>query len=195
MTLCTEANVEAAIQRTIPDGEADDLIDLVSGYLEGYLGREFEEVELTATLTGKGASYLILPHWPLSAVGSVTENDTTLVIDDDYTVYLPTGSLYRRSTGYLSFWSTTTDGIVVEYTPRIPGDLRAVAARIVGRIWVAGQSAKAIIDSIPELYGLTQMSVGAWSATVDKDQLDPATLFDLGEIDRMILDGYADRLP
>lgn len=197
MTLCTEANVEAIVQEDIPDGAIDDLITLVSGYLEGYIGRTFDDGNpITHNATaGAGDAVIFLPHWPLTAVTSVTEDGDTLTAGDDYRVSLTAGIITRLSTsGLLKAWDSDPYNIEVVYTPAIPGDLRALAARIVARIWRAGDTSQNIVANHPEMEGLTQLTVGQWSATVDRDAIDPAGAFDLNDIDMFILDGYLDRL-
>lgn len=197
MTLCTEANVEAIVQEDIPDGDIDDLITLVSGYLEGYIGRTFDDGNtITHNATaGPAASAIFLPHWPLTSVTTVTEDGTILTAGDDYRVNLTAGIITRlASTGLLQLWDPDPYNVEVVYTPAIPGDLRALAARIVARIWRAGDTSQNIVANHPEMEGLTQLTVGQWSATIDRDAIDPAGAFDLNDIDMFILDGYLDRL-
>lgn len=198
MPLCTEANVETVLRLDITDGEADDLIDLVSGYLEGYLGRTFDEdTPINATLTVEDTTTheLLTKHWPLLSVDAVTEDGTVLTEGTEYTADLDTGILYRLVSGDRAFWTRGHKIVAVTYTPATPGDLRALTARIVARIWRAGETRDTLVTDHPELEGLTQLTVGQWSATVSREQIDPAGLFDLNEIDLHILDGYFDRIP
>lgn len=198
MPLCTEANVETVLRSAITSGEADDLIDLVSGYLEGYLGRTFDEnttINTNLTVEDTTTHELLTKHWPLLSVDAVTEDGTVLTEETDYTADIDTGVLYRLVSGERAFWKRGHKIVSVTYTPATPGDIRALTARIVARIWRAGETRETLVADHPELEGLTQLTVGQWSATVSREQIDPAGLFDLNEIDLHILDGYFDRIP
>ena len=189
--LCTSADVATVLGRD--PGVVDDLIDIVTGILEGGagVGRPISDTTpLTLTVTGAGRRVLELPDWPLTAVADVVDDGVTLVDGTDYLVDLTTGTLTRL----IGRWSVVDAGVTLTATRAVPSDLRSLCARIVARIWRAQQADIDIVTDSPELVGLTQLTVGQWSATVGTG-VDPAAAFDLTALDVAILEAWRDRRP
>ncbi len=189
--LCTTAQV-ATVHGSDP-GDVDDLIEAVSALLEDRIGRSFDPTApVTATVTVGRLRTANLPDWPLSAVTAVTENGTALALGVDYAPNLVTGQLTRISSpGVVGFWSPDLDAVTATYTREIPPGLAWLCARIVSRI----RRGQILTTDNPDLAGLTQMTVGQWSATVRAAGIDPADLFELTETDRDLLDAWSDRRP
>ena len=189
--LCTAAQV-ATVHGADP-GDVDDLIAAVSALLEDRIGRTFDTTTpVTSTITVGRLRTANLPHWPLSEITTVTEDGTALTDGVDYTPNLATGQLVRLSSpGAAGVWSYTVDGVVATYELAVPAALAWLCARIVSRI----RRGQILTADNPDLAGLTQMTVGQWSATVRAAGIDPADLFELTETDRDLLDAWADRRP
>jgi hypothetical protein len=163
MALCTTADVEALIQTDITDDSDPMLVNLIgqaTEAIESELGREAEAGSFTEVLTlPAGARDIFLPHWPLASVDSVDEDGITLVLDTDYRVDLKTGVIRRLGNRY---WSAGEDIVSVTYTTvTVPG-LRTLCAALVVRAYKSGH---AYANTADEMAGLTQLTVGQWSAT------------------------------
>lgn len=197
MPLCEQIDVATVLG--VDPGDVDDLIDLVTGILEGGagVGRPISDVTPTAvSVDGNGRVRLELGDWPLAAVTDVVDDGTALVAGTDYLVDLVTGTLIRLvDTSSTGRWSTVPGGVTATITRTIPIDLRALCARIVARIWRAQQNHADLTAEVPELAGLTQLTVGQWSATVERAAVDPAALLSLTDLDLVILDAWRDRRP
>lgn len=195
--LCTQADV-ATVLGTDP-GTVDDLIDLVTGLLEGGagVGRPISDTTPTVvTVDGSGRHRLELGDWPLAAVTDVTDDGEALVAGVDYLADLTTGTLTRLVDATTpGRWSTVPAGVTATITRAIPLDLRALCARVVARMWRAQQAQAELTSDVPELAGLTQLTVGQWSATVERAAVDPAALLSLTDLDLLIIDAWRDRRP
>lgn len=195
--LCTQADVTTVLGAD--PGDVDDLIELVTGLLEGGagVGRPISDTTPTpVTVDGSGRHRLELADWPLAAVTDVVDDGTALDAGVDYLADLTTGTLTRLvDSTTLGRWSSKPAGVTATITRTIPADLRALAARVVARIWRAQQAQAELTADVPELAGLTQLTVGQWSATVERAAVDPAALLSLTDLDLVILDAWRDRRP
>jgi len=91
---------------------------------------------------GPGRSILLLPHLPIVAVSSITENEITLTEDTDFLVYTEAGYLQRISCE----WAEGNQNIVVSYSAgywvqndpsvegciEIPDDIQLACSKQVG---------------------------------------------------------------
>lgn len=93
-----------------PDEEsrAQLLLDLAVGAVEGEAGQPLESGEVTSTVDGTGTGVLVLPRWPVTAVATVTVDDTAV---DGFT-FSTDGRL--RRTG--DIWTSGHANIEVAYT-------------------------------------------------------------------------------
>lgn len=152
MALCTQADVEKKLQWDItaePDPVVASLIADAQALIEGEMGRELESAARQETFDG-GRWSLFLTHWPVSAVASVTEDGTVLVLNDDYRWYT-TGKVIRVSgTSQISWRSWAAQSVVIDYTGGyLPGTkelehLGSICAEVVARAFRKGASNAAI---------------------------------------------------
>lgn len=74
---------------------ADELLVEATGEIDHAAGQSFDEViGDTVTLDGPGWYLLVLPAWPVTDITDVTEDGTTLTVDDDYQ-WSATGMVWR----------------------------------------------------------------------------------------------------
>lgn len=118
MALCTQLDVEQKLQWDItaePDTTVAALIADAQALIEAETGRTLESDTRAETFDG-GRVALFLKHWPVTAIGQVDEDGTTLTADDDYKFY-ENGKLIRVSGGYRIAWKTLkSQAIDVTYT-------------------------------------------------------------------------------
>lgn len=94
------------------DSIIEQLINAASDAIESYCNRKFKSQEHTETYDGNGSEYLVLRHYPISAVSAVSENGSDLSADDeDYEILTDEGILYREVG-----WSEDARNIDVTYT-------------------------------------------------------------------------------
>lgn len=115
MALTTQAEVEKRLQWDItaePDAVVTSLIAAATGLIEGEIGREVESDDYTESYDAD-MNPILLDHWPVTAVATVTEDGTATT---DY-VFYDDGRLFRTSNGYVSRWRTRKlKSISVTYT-------------------------------------------------------------------------------
>ena len=119
MTLCTQLDVEQKLQWDItaePDATVTALIADAQALIESHVGRTLESAEREETFDGARVA-IFLRNWPVTAITSVSEDSTVLVVDDDYKFY-ENGKVIRvSSSGYQIVWRTfKPQSITVEYT-------------------------------------------------------------------------------
>lgn len=118
MALCNQLNVEQRLQWDItaePDAVVTSLIAAAQALIEFEAGRPLESDNHTQVFDG-GHRILFLANWPVTAVGSVTEDGTALVAGDDFMFY-PDGQLLRVSSSHAIRWFTRKlQSIEVSYT-------------------------------------------------------------------------------
>ncbi len=112
---------------------ADLLLDLASGRIDTALGQPVSQVvNDTVTLDGTGTPVLVLPFFPVTAVGAVIADGVTLVFGDDF-AWNDAGILTRVG----GCWPARPRSVQVTFTHGyavIPRSVRGVNARI-ARIW------------------------------------------------------------
>lgn len=119
MALCTQADVEHKLQWDItaePDATVTELIADAQAHMEAEVGRPLESASYTGETFDGGRVALLLKNWPVTAVDDVTEDGTSLTVDDDY-VWKENGRVLRVTTaGYRTFWrSYKPQSITVDY--------------------------------------------------------------------------------
>ena len=128
-------------------------------------------------IDGSGSKYLYLPHWPVTVLTSVTEDDSLLVENTDF-YHLDPGDL-DKNRGVLERadglnWTATQRGVLATYTagylippnvsPTIPGDLKLAALLQSAELW------KRIKD---KSWGKTSESAGGQTTTFSEKELLP----------------------
>jgi hypothetical protein len=93
-------------------------------------------------IDGSGRLFLYLPHWPVTVLTSIYEDDVLLILDTDFYADLDNGVLERA--GGLK-WTKTQRGITATYTagyltqpnatPTIPVDLKLACAMQAIDLW------------------------------------------------------------
>lgn len=121
--LATQQDVENRLQITFdddPDPVIADLIASAQAHVETYVGRRLESAEYTERYEGI-APGVLLDHWPVTEVDSVSVDGTPLVVADEVSWY-SWGRLYRIGTdgiadGYPRTWgSLLPQPVEVVYT-------------------------------------------------------------------------------
>ncbi len=116
-----------------------------------------ETVQETIELP-KWQNKITLARRPVVTVTSVTENDVTLVEDDDYRLDASSGLLERRSDGFASKWFPCCD-IVITYSAgwqTVPYDLRELACKLATMISAeTGRDSSIGSESVPGVYEAT----------------------------------------
>ena len=145
MPLCTQTDVEQRLQIdfTSPtDPVAASLIAAATGHINRIAGFTLEETVYTnVDFDPPRGSGLLLPERPLTAIASVTEDGTALIVDTDY-VFYDWGAILRVSSGYPRTWATTkAKSIRITYTAgwaSVPDDLVDVCSRAAARAFQSG---------------------------------------------------------
>lgn len=142
---CTIADLEAFLQVTIgtPNVPATAAITAASAAIQNYCRQRIEQVANDAlTLTVEPyRSVIHLPETPVTAVASVVEDGTTLVVGTGYR-WTSAGLLVRQAGAWNSGWQE----VVVTYThgyATIPDDIKAVCVRAASRAYQSGLRASA----------------------------------------------------
>jgi hypothetical protein len=158
VTIATQADVEALLQRPLSVTEAGYVGDLLTRAdaliyreLPGY--RFTGSTASTATIPGSDIFEVWLPGRPVTAVDSVTLDGQALVYGEDYD-WAEFGDVARTSG--TKIWARTSDIDVVWHygLDAPPPDVVAVAADMVK-------------SAISNPTGIRQESVGSWSATYE----------------------------
>ncbi|MEU9972344.1 hypothetical protein [Streptomyces sp. NPDC051014] len=120
--------------------QAEFFIDLAGACIEEATGQPLEQSTDTVLLDGTGASKLVLPRWPVTAVSAVTilnddadDEPLTEGADHDYT-WSAAGNLTRRN----GCWPEGDRNISAEVTAgftTIPPSLTRVALRLCVAPW------------------------------------------------------------
>ncbi len=165
--LATVAQVEAVLGRSLTAEEttrAEELIVMVQASIEGRLGRAAEGDTFTDRVytVGVHRSRLLLDHFPVASVASVSEDGEGLTTTEHWAVDLRAGIITRIIGGMNSFWDPRLGAVVVTYTSETIAELSVLCAQVVARALnasIAGASVPAAMA------GLRQLTVGRWSAT------------------------------
>jgi hypothetical protein len=157
LALCTQLDVEQKLQWDItaePDATVTALIADAQALIEATVGRTLEDATRSETFDG-GRVALVLKFWPVTAIDTVTEDGTVLVVDDDYKL-VRDRVLIRVSGGYQTYWRTwKAQAITVDYDGGyLAGhdemhdmaleDLGSLCAEVVARAFRKGAASAAI---------------------------------------------------
>jgi len=127
---------------TTYDDFLTEQLNIVSSAIENYCGRKFNETSYVQTFYGDDylteyRSYgLLLYHFPLTAIVSVSDSGTVLDASV-YRIHDPSGMMYRIDSGYKRHWFTdyTADNtIVVTYSAGyaiVPYEIQSVVKSLV----------------------------------------------------------------
>lgn len=120
---------------TIDTARANQLLDRASKAVRSAAGVTIDEATETITVDGTGTGVILLPNYPVTAITSVTEDGTALVVDDDYT-WARSGVLERVKKS----WPTKQRSVVVAYThgyvtADLPEELGVVTVDVAARAW------------------------------------------------------------
>lgn len=168
MTFCTQADVEKRLQWDItaePEDVVTTLITAAQALIESETDRTLES---TARVEKFDGSYheIYLTHWPVTAIASVTEDGTTLTVDDDY-VFDELGRLVRVSNGIPKDWQNRKVlGVEVTYTGGfLTGThdlqlehLRSICTEVVARAFRQG-AANAVVPAGAGLGGISEVKL------------------------------------
>jgi hypothetical protein len=167
LALTTQAEIEKRLQWNItaePDSVVTSLIAAATGHIEGAIGRKVESANYTETYDAD-MNPILLEHWPVTTLSTVTEDNTTLT-SADYAFY-DDGRLLRISNGYVRRWSTRkVQSIDVTYTGGyLAGThvselahIGSIATEIVARAFRAG-AASAVAPAGVGLGGIASVSL------------------------------------
>jgi hypothetical protein len=159
---------------TTEDGPLSMLIIMVSRMIENFIGTPLVQATYTnLVLSGRGKRILNLPYWPVTAIGTVTEDGETLVNGGDSAdFYLVGGSGYLlKPVG--GIWADVPDNVGISTLTAgyplvsVPGDIQMMAYREVARLWKEDQG---------RAWGVTSRNVGDGSVSyVEHDALMKST--------------------
>lgn len=114
------------------------LLQLASALIQDYTGQLFDAASVTATFDPPGKLPLFLPFVPVTAVNTVTQDDTTLTETDEFDWY-ENGVIARRDG---VSWGTTPKTLVVAYEygyavvdgiTQVPDGVKSVCLDVVAR--------------------------------------------------------------
>ena len=145
MPLCTQDDVEKLLQIDFganPDDTVTQYIAQADALVTAYCGQSLESASgIEETLEAEqDQAYLVLGRFPVTAVASVVEDGTTLVVTDEY-VWYEDGRLRRMYGDYAGSWSMLPNSIVVTYTAgyvTIPADVTLAAATLAADLFRQG---------------------------------------------------------
>lgn len=182
MTIATQTDVEASLQRALTTTESGFILDLLAR-ADGLIASELPGVGFagtarsTADVPGADTFEVWLPNRPVLNVVSVTLDGTVLTYGQDYD-WSEFGDLDRTSG--TKVWARTSDISVVWDHGLVapPPDLVSVAADIVA-------------SSITNPTGIRQESIGQYSYTL----ADASARMRVSDDQRRILDHYRFPVP
>ncbi len=119
MALITQADLETYLQIDItdePDARVTEYIAQAQAAAEAWCNQPLEHASVTEIFeVDQWEQWHVLARFPVTAITSVTEDDTVLTVTDEYLTY-EDGRL-RRVNGVLdSSWSMYPNGVTVVYT-------------------------------------------------------------------------------
>jgi hypothetical protein len=171
---------------TTEDGVLSALITMVSKLIENYIGCPLIQTTYTnLVLDGNGKRTLRLPYWPVTAIGTVTEDDVALVNGGDSADFYLIGETGSLRKGVGGIWADVPDNIGISTLTAgyplvsVPGDIQLAASREVGRYWKEQQG---------RAWGVTSRNVGDGSVSyVEHDALMKSTQAILKQYQRINL--------
>ncbi len=142
---CTVDDLEAFLQVVIADDNASAVaaIGAASAAIQNHCRQTISQVAadvLTLTVPAYRRT-ILLPEQPVTAVASIVEDGTTLVVGTDYQ-WTRSGILTRVGRS----WATGWQDVVITYThgyATIPDDLKDICVRAAARAYQAGLRASA----------------------------------------------------
>lgn len=162
MALITQGDLEVYLQIDItdePDAQVTQYIAQAQAAAEAWCQQPLEHATVTEIFeVDQWEQWHVTDRFPITAVTSITEDDTVLTVDDDYKVY-EDGRLRRVSGVRDSSWSMLPNGVTVVYTAgygdgapsgfiTVPADLVLGIVTICGDLFRYG-AAYAAQGSIP----------------------------------------------
>jgi hypothetical protein len=147
MALCTTTDVEyrlGGVSFTTTEAVlVGELIDAAQGHMERIAARTLETASRTETFDAPDSPFIWLENTPVTAVGSVTVDGTTLTVTNDF-LFTAAGRVTRVSRGIPRHWATRkVQTVVVAYTGgfvTVPEDLKDICARVAARAYQAGEA-------------------------------------------------------
>ncbi len=149
MALITQLNLERALQIDVtaePDPTVAEYIAHAQAVAEGWCKQLLEHATVTEVFeVDQWESWYVTDRFPVTAVTSVTEDDTLLTVTDEYLFY-EDGRLRRVNGALDSSWSMFPDAVTVVYTAGY------------------GSGAPSPFDTPPDdlVRGITQICVDMW---------------------------------
>lgn len=148
----TLAEAQAELNMTVgANTELQGVLDAAVAILENHPGyRVTDAVKATAYTEDwtRGGSTILLGHYPVTAVTSVTEYvngvgtvlaaepiTTALFTAYGYRLSATSGILTRLSGGYATPWLGTVRVVYTAGTSTVPADIRAAALKLVKHLW------------------------------------------------------------
>jgi len=140
--LVTAAEVKTylGLSGSTHDTLIDELIDLVSEFIEDYCNTHFSSTSVTDKIDG-GLEFLFTTKAPIISVTSITDlEDSTAVSTTDYDTYLAEGMIYRKNS-VLTFpnqtsWAAGKQRFSVVYASgyaAVPEVIKWVTYQLIGR--------------------------------------------------------------
>jgi len=122
--LVTLATVKDLLQITVSDYDTklETLINMVSRMMIQEIGHNPVYTSYSSiSLDGSGINMLLIPNYPIVAVSSIKENDTSLTEDTDFIIYPDEGYLLKIAAditaGYpTDVWAEGNRNVVISYT-------------------------------------------------------------------------------
>lgn len=168
---CTVVDLEAFLGVAVPaerTAQAEAAIRGASAAIQNYTRQTIELVEgEEVTLDVRaGTRRLFLPQLPVTAVASVVEDGTALVVTDDYR-WSAGGVLYREVRPWTSGVATVVVTYSHGYAPgAIPDTIWDVCRRAAARAYQAGLRASTVAG-VP---GVTGKTIGDYQVAFGTDQ-------------------------
>lgn len=151
IAFATIDDLSAYMNKPIPadDATAELALSLASDAVRAYCRQDVSQATTTEVLEGTGSTLLMLAQTPVSSVGLVKVDGTT--VESSAYAFTQFGALYRK----VGTWPGVFSRIEVTYThgwPEVPGPVKAATLSVAARI----------IDSPA---GVRQETIGAYSVT------------------------------
>jgi hypothetical protein len=149
MALITQQNLERLLQIDViaePDPVVAEYIAHAQAVAEDWCKQPLEHASVTEIFeVDQWEQWYVTDRFPITAVTSITEDDTVLTVDDQYKVY-EDGRLRRLNGNLDASWSMFPDAVTVVYTAGY------------------GSGAPSPFDTVPDglVRGITQICADMW---------------------------------
>lgn len=128
--LISVADLARLVGDDVSTSLAEMVINSVSQEFENEVGCDLFNATYTAELNnGNGKSFLFLPHWPITDIDAVTENDVTLTEDTDFYADYANGILWKMDGGK---WTAGHGTVAATYDAgyaAVPADISLACAK------------------------------------------------------------------